>query len=301
MKYSHSEPAGDPGENFARVALAGRQWMLAPGHYDGVPLRPGHHAHDAWEFFIPQGGPLRVEVAGHPLIQVPAEVLLLIPPGCVHMGIGRIRQVKGLMLTVLFLPGNDAPDGSLSHGPPSGGGYRFPLTQAGHAQWCSLLGMPPSEMMERASPALALPGWRRERGLAQLQLVLATFAEAAAGVTGGRFEAAGEPRVRRAESILRQRFYEPDLSLAGVAAEIGISPTHLATRFKALTGRTFWKTLIEIRLGRARDLLAGGRYSVKEVAALTGWSNQLYFSSAFSRYYGVPPSRLKGYPGPPLA
>ena len=78
-----------------------------------------------------------------------------------------------------------------------------------------------------------------------------------------------------------------------MAKEVGLSPTHLAASFKKATGQPLWQTLIGIRLDRANSLLQGGQYSIKEVAALTGWSNQLYFSSAFRRRYGHPPTAVR--------
>jgi len=102
-----------------------------------------------------------------------------------------------------------------------------------------------------------------------------------------------ERRILKAQAILRERFYDPALSLNMVAKEVGLSPAHLAARFKKMTGLPLWQTLIGIRLDRARSLLEGGRYSVKQIAALTGWNNQLYFSAAFRRRYGQPPTAVR--------
>ncbi len=285
---------GSPAEEaFKRIVQAGMTCLLAPASVQGVALRPGHHAHDAWELFLPHEAVFRFEVAGRPLLKVRPDVLLLVPPGCVHMGINMIRQSSRLSISVLFLPGSESPNGSLSHGGLLERGYRFLMTPEGYEEWRAILGMSPEEMLVRAAAGLGGDGWGRERGQAQVRLVLGAFAEAAARTREREGGVVGEQRVRRAEQIVRERFYEPDLSLSGVAAEVGLSLTHMATRFKAVTGRTFWKTLVELRLSRARSLLEEGRHSVKEVAALTGWSSQLYFSAAFRRRYGMPPSRVR--------
>ncbi len=47
--------------------------------------------------------------------------------------------------------------------------------------------------------------------------------------------------------------------------------------------------LLQLRMARARELLSYPWYSIKEVAELTGYSNQLYFSSEFKKRIGVSP------------
>ncbi len=48
-----------------------------------------------------------------------------------------------------------------------------------------------------------------------------------------------------------------------------------------------------IRMNKAHDLLSGGK-SVKSVARAMGFSTQNYFSLSFKKYFGYPPSQVKG-------
>lgn len=280
------------------VALSPDRIHLALPGVEEEEVRSGHHSHDAWELMVPVNKGLRFEAPGRELLVVEPGRLLMIPPGYVHMGINLVaRQPKDLDLLVVSLPGSEVACGGISFGGLSSRREHLLLSAEGESAWCALLGGTPAGVLDRAAEALVGGGWTAERGAALVRLVLCTFAEAAAmasGLTASR----GEQKILRAVAILNGRFYEPDLSLAGVAAEVGLSPTHMATRFKAVTGRTFWKTIVDLRLSRARALLEAGRHSVKEVAALTGWSSQLYFSAAFRRQYGVSPSRVKSAPGP---
>jgi AraC-like DNA-binding protein len=47
-----------------------------------------------------------------------------------------------------------------------------------------------------------------------------------------------------------------------------------------------------MRLSYAEKLLSRGRYSVLEVAEMSGFSDVKYFSRVMKREYGVPPSEL---------
>ena len=50
---------------------------------------------------------------------------------------------------------------------------------------------------------------------------------------------------------------------------------------------------IKRRMGKAIRLLSKNRLSVKEIAGLCGFSDEKYFSRAFKRMYGYPPSKLR--------
>ena len=81
--------------------------------------------------------------------------------------------------------------------------------------------------------------------------------------------------------------------MAEVAGALRLSAVHLGFLFRKMTGRTLHQALIDLRLRRATDFLTRSTFSIKEIAALTGWSNQLYFSAAYRRHYGRPPSAVR--------
>ena len=47
--------------------------------------------------------------------------------------------------------------------------------------------------------------------------------------------------------------------------------------------------LICLRLAHAADLMKGTRKSIGDIAAGCGYPNQLHFSRAFKKRYGIPP------------
>ena len=103
--------------------------------------------------------------------------------------------------------------------------------------------------------------------------------------------APGAALVARALHYLAVRCHDPTLTVEDVARAVGRSPTYLASVFRAETGAGVRQILIRTRLERARRLLEAGRYAVKEVARLTGWSTQHHFSTSYRAQFGYPPSR----------
>jgi transcriptional regulator GlxA family with amidase domain len=82
------------------------------------------------------------------------------------------------------------------------------------------------------------------------------------------------------------------LTIEAIARASGASTSTLRRMFLTHLKMTPVEYLQDLRLGRARDLLAKTTLGVKEVAARVGYADALYFSKAFSRRHGCPPSRL---------
>jgi AraC family transcriptional regulator len=83
-------------------------------------------------------------------------------------------------------------------------------------------------------------------------------------------------------------------SLAQMAAVARLSPYHFARQFKAATGLPPHQYVIARRVDRAKQILqGGGDFSLAEVAACTGFSDQSQFSYHFKRLVGVTPGRFR--------
>ncbi|QEC52897.1 AraC-like DNA-binding protein [Anseongella ginsenosidimutans] len=79
-------------------------------------------------------------------------------------------------------------------------------------------------------------------------------------------------------------------SLNELKQTAGMNKTKLEAGFKQLFGTTVFGLIQEQRMQMALSLLQKN-YSVKEVAAKTGYKNSSNFTQAFTRYFGYPPSR----------
>ena len=98
--------------------------------------------------------------------------------------------------------------------------------------------------------------------------------------------------VEAAKDLLLARLGEP-LSLSILAADLHVSPFHLAHVFRELTGRTLTTYLHDLRLRAAVERL--GEESLSRIAADLGYCTPSHFSDRFRAAFGVPPSQLRNF------
>jgi AraC-like DNA-binding protein len=127
---------------------------------------------------------------------------------------------------------------------------------------------------------------------ATIELLVALLASS--GGVAGRGGAAGAraSHLRRLCQRIEARLADPELSLAGVAAEDGISPRYLQTLFAAADLK-FSTYVRERRLERCyADLVSPihAQLSVSEIGYRWGFSDAPHFSRAFRARFGMPPS-----------
>ncbi|PDP88770.1 AraC family transcriptional regulator [Glycomyces fuscus] len=108
--------------------------------------------------------------------------------------------------------------------------------------------------------------------------------ERAAGPPGH----AARPEVERARRILAERLVDPP-TLEELAAGLGIGPFALSRAFRAAHGLPPHAYLNQLRVDRARALLASGRRA-GEVAVEVGFADQPHLTRHFKRHLGVPPA-----------
>lgn len=99
--------------------------------------------------------------------------------------------------------------------------------------------------------------------------------------------------VKKAIQSIKNNYNMP-LTVAQVAEEIYISPSHLMHVFKQETGKTFNKYLTDYRIEAAIKMLETHKYKVHEIAGLVGYQDTKYFGQIFKRYTGVSPSEYFG-------
>jgi AraC-like DNA-binding protein len=95
--------------------------------------------------------------------------------------------------------------------------------------------------------------------------------------------------VRKLRKRLLDQVQEP-VSLVALAADFGISVCHMVRCFSAETGVPPHQYLLQLRIERARGLLAHGRPSI-EVAHELGFADQSHFHRHFTKLVGVTPGR----------
>jgi YesN/AraC family two-component response regulator len=98
--------------------------------------------------------------------------------------------------------------------------------------------------------------------------------------------------IQKANRLIQLRYWD-NLSLAGLARELGMSKYHLSRRFKEAMGMTFRSYLLRTRLERAKVLLSRDQGSITEVAQTVGFGDLPRFDKLFKRYTGLTPSAYR--------
>lgn len=149
---------------------------------------------------------------------------------------------------------------------------------------------------ERPSPLVSLAallareseGERAGRAMVVEALTDAIVVEAlrtgAASAPAGR-----DPRVARAIDLMHDQ-YASTLTLDDLAAAAGVSRFHFTRLFRAETGKTPFRYLLDVRVARAAQLLRTRGCSVTEAAFSVGCSDLGRFSRRFRKVHGMAPS-----------
>jgi AraC family transcriptional regulator len=107
-------------------------------------------------------------------------------------------------------------------------------------------------------------------------------------VTGGL----GALRLRRVVDYIEAHLAE-DIGLRDLAALAGLSAHHFGEAFKASTGTSPHRYLIERRILRAKERLLGADRSIAEIAVSVGFANHSHFTDNFRKLTGTTPSRFR--------
>ncbi|WP_161539676.1 helix-turn-helix transcriptional regulator [Paramagnetospirillum kuznetsovii] len=82
-------------------------------------------------------------------------------------------------------------------------------------------------------------------------------------------------------------------SATELSARLGVSQRRLGVKFKDAFGMTIPEWLADWRLAKGRDLVMEGSVPIAEIAASLGYSHLSTFSAAFTKRFGVPPTRAR--------
>ena len=84
-----------------------------------------------------------------------------------------------------------------------------------------------------------------------------------------------------------------ELSLTNLANIAGLSSHHFGQAFKATTGRSPHRYVIEKRIHRGREMLRDEEMSIAEIAQAVGFSSQSHLTINFRRVTGITPARFR--------
>lgn len=87
--------------------------------------------------------------------------------------------------------------------------------------------------------------------------------------------------------------YAKDISLSYASNLVSLNYTYFSKTFKDHTGMNFHDYLTQYRMGKAKELLEGTNYNIKEIAKEVGYKNHRNFSNGFKKVYGRLPTEFR--------
>jgi len=124
-------------------------------------------------------------------------------------------------------------------------------------------------------------------------LILGATRDAAEAAKSGGLRAA---RLQAVLSEIEANFARPEFSTEYLARKLGLSPRYMQELLQE-EGASFTERVLELRLQRARAILADQRNNgrnVLEIALAAGFNDGSYFNRRFRARFGAPPSVFRG-------
>lgn len=100
------------------------------------------------------------------------------------------------------------------------------------------------------------------------------------------------PQIAAAVRYLQAHFAEP-VTLGDAASAAGFHPSYFSTVFKQELGMGFAEYLIELRLSRVREQLAGSSDTIKEISQRAGFLDYRHFCKTFKKKTGLSPAEYR--------
>lgn len=115
-------------------------------------------------------------------------------------------------------------------------------------------------------------------------------AEKSKRYSGKEFETAiNKAKIFMADRIDRQ------INFRDLANELDVGYSWFRRMFRHYTGFAPAQFFLELKLNKAKDLLTNTPLTVKEIAVITGFESQFYFSKFFKKRTGISPVQLRKY------
>jgi AraC family transcriptional regulator, transcriptional activator of pobA len=267
-----------------------------PGEMPDGLSGPGAHAHEFLVLLYAERAHGRVVVDGRTWTVADGDLFVIAPEQVVAPG---APAHVGLVDTwAVFFP----PEAVRLSAPAAFSSWRshpllFPFAR-GAAERTQRLRVPPGERSAWAERFVALDGELRGRrdgyhqaALAHLTLLLVAVSRLSADL-GADLRAVDEPVLAAVFEIIEDRYRQP-LSLADVAAEVGLSAGHLTTVVRHKTGRTVQQWIAERRMRAARQLLLETDLSVAALGHRVGYRDVSYFIKRFRHDHDMTPRQWR--------
>lgn len=140
------------------------------------------------------------------------------------------------------------------------------------------------------------PAWNVSMALAcRIEAALLQLIAELLGTHGHILESQPDLNLERLRPAIRHmdEHFRENPTLAEMAAKAHLAPTYFHRLFQQTMGTTPLAYITARRMAAARRLLANPRLQIKHIAEECGYQDQYYFSRAFLKHFGTPPSVLR--------
>ena len=107
------------------------------------------------------------------------------------------------------------------------------------------------------------------------------------------FGSSDEGFILRFNQIIAKHLGDPALDQQMICSELGVSRALLYNKMKSITGAGAKEYITKIRIEKAKSLIETTTLPIVDIAEMTGFTSQSYFSTAFKAQTGVTPSQYK--------
>ena len=166
-------------------------------------------------------------------------------------------------------------------GRAAGGAQRLPVPPDEQGAWCEHAAAIERELDHPRDGST-------EAALAHLTLLLVSAARISVDI-GQDLRLRSEPLLAMVFEFIEEHYREP-ISLATIAAAVGLTPGHLTTVVRRKTGRSVQRWITERRMADARRLLRETDLTIELVAAHVGYRQPSFFIKHFRRDHNVTPA-----------
>jgi AraC-like DNA-binding protein len=96
--------------------------------------------------------------------------------------------------------------------------------------------------------------------------------------------------LQKAIDYITENIQDPQLGVDSIADLFNLSRVQVYRKIKALTGNTVVEFIRTVRIKQALKLMETRKYTLSEIAHLTGFNSASYFTKSFKDHFGKAPS-----------
>ena len=126
-----------------------------------------------------------------------------------------------------------------------------------------------------------------------MQQYIKTLLTYAMEIRDNENESQGKKALKSSIVYIKEHYADENLSLNEVAAANDISPNYFSAMFSQEMGQTFVEYVTDVRMEKAKELLASEDVKMGDIGPMIGIKNPQYFSFVFKKTQGMSPRDYK--------